>query len=217
MLPNMSTTGYGALPRVPTYRVDLDAHVGSDIGGHQRRDLAAVVHTVREQDYNLALGIALAQAVDRRGQTVAYGRTVLDDAAAYARKHRLQRTLVGRQGTLREGLARKYDQSQTVTVAVGDEASRHLLGRRDAVGLEVARQHRTRDVDHKHDVDTLGARTTLLVDILRARQRHNQQHKGRTPQHEGRMPQPIAQRTRRAAYPLDRRDAYGRAPPCSVR
>ena len=115
-------------------RVDADALRLGDLGRRQRGDLAAVVHAVGQQDDYLRLGLALAQAVDRRGQSVADGRAVLDQSAADAGQKGLQRALVGGQRALREGFAGEGHQSDAVAVAVGDERSGHLLGGRDAVG-----------------------------------------------------------------------------------
>ena len=78
--------------------------------------------------------------------SVADGRAVLDQSAADAGQKGLQRALVGGQRALREGFAGEGHQSDAVAVAVGDERSGHLLGGRDAVGPEVAGEHRGRDV-----------------------------------------------------------------------
>ena len=168
---------------------------------------AAVVHAVREQDHDLRLGVALAQAVDGRGQTVADGRAVLDQTAADAGQQGLEGALVRGQGALREGLAGEGDQADPVAVAVGDERAGDLLGRRDAVGLEVAGEHRPRDVDGQHDVDTLGVRPGILFDALRAGQRHDGQGQRCEPQHERQVAQPVAERLRGAGESVDARQA----------
>jgi len=93
---------------------------------------------------------------------------------------------------LREGFAGEGHQSDAVAVAVGDERSGHLLGGRDAVGLEVACQHRTGDVDGQHDVDALGVGADVLFDVLRARQRHDEQREGRRTQRERQVAQVVA-------------------------
>ena len=178
-------------------RVDADALRLGDLGRRQRGDLAAVVHAVGQQDDDLRFGIALAQAVDRRRQAVADRRG-------------LEGALVGGQGALREGLARECHQPDPVAVAVGDERSGHLLGRRDAVGPEVACQHRARDVDRQHDVDALGVRVRKPLHVLRARQRHDQQRECRRTQHERQVPQVITYGLRGAHDTVDRRDLYRR-------
>ena len=191
-------------------RVDADTLRLGDLGRRLGCDLAAVVHAVGQQDDYLRLGLALAQAVDRRCQAVADRRAVFDQAAADARQQGLQRPLVGGQGALREGLACECHQSDPVAVAVGDERSGHLLGRRDAVGPEVACQHRARDVDRQHDVDALGVRVRKPLHVLRARQCHDQQRECRRTQHERQVPQVITYGLRGAHDTVDRRDLYRR-------
>ena len=154
---------------------------------------------------------SLAQAVYRRGQSVADGRAVLDQSAADACQQRLERSLIRRQRALCEGFAREGYQSDAVAVTVRDERSGHLLGRRDAVGAEVPCQHRTRNVDGQHDVDALGVRARKTLDVLRARQRHDQQGQRRQPQYERQMPQPVAYGLRRAHDPFDARNLDRRA------
>mgnify|MGYP006945753277 CR=1 FL=1 len=160
-------------------------------------------------DDDLALGVALAQAVDCRRQSVADGRAVLDQSAADAGQKGLQRALVGGQRALREGFAGEGHQSDAVAVAVGDERSGHLLGRRDAVGLEVAGQHRGRDVDGQHDVDAFGGGAYVLFDLLRPGQCDDEQPEGGGPQCEGQVAQVVAHALRGACDALDGRDLDG--------
>ena len=93
---------------------------------------------------------------------------------------------------MREGFGGEDHQSDAVAVAVGDERAGHLLGGRDAVGPEVAGEHRGRDVDGQHDVDALGVRADVLFDVLRSRQRHDEQREGRRTQREGQVAQVVA-------------------------
>ena len=135
--------------------------------------------------------VALPQTVDRRGQSVADGRAVFDQSAADAGQEGLQGALVGGQGALRESFAGERHQADAVAVAVGDERSGDLLGGRDAVGFEVAGQHRARNVDGQHDVDTLGVGADVLLDVLRTRQRHHEQREGRRAQYERQVTQVV--------------------------
>ena len=142
-------------------------------------DFAPVVLSVGQQDDDLALGVALAQAVDCRRQSVADGRAVLHHAAAQASQQGLQRSPIGRQRALGEGFAREGHQSDAVAGAVGDEVAGDLLGCLDAVGLEVLGQHRGRNIDRQHDVDAFGVARRAFIDRLGAGQRYDEERDGR--------------------------------------
>ena len=115
-----------------------------------------------------------------------------------ARKERLHGVLVARKRALREGLAGERHHAYPVTEAVGYELSGYLLGGRDAVGLEVAREHRARDIYRQHDIDTLCRAFDIVAHVSWARQCHDERRQRRQTQRDGHVPQPVAQRARSA-------------------
>lgn len=213
----MSCTGIGSRSARPdTYRINAYSVRGGDIGRRGGRHLARIVHAVGQQDDHLALGIAFAEPVDSRGQAVAYRRTVLYHAGTNLPQQRLERTPVGRQGTLRETLTREGHDTDAVVGSVGHEFGGHVLCRRDTVGFKVAGQHAGRYVHRQHDIDTFGGRGAPLLGVLRPGQRHHEQRHRRTAQYERQVPRPIPHPSGHSLQRDDRRDAQRRTAPADA-
>ena len=172
-----------------SYRIDADAVGLGYFRSSKRRYLAAVVHSVREQDHHPALGLGILEAGHRIGQAIAYGSTVIYQAALYLLDQVYQRSPVCGKGRLGVALAGKDHHSDTVRGPLGDELYGNVLGRLDTVRGEVTGQHTGGYVEGQDYVDTLGVG---LADIGRAAgtgHSHYQQGYGYQPQYRREMAQ----------------------------
>ena len=149
--------GIGCLtsPRAYADRVDRYTEGLRQISRHLRGDIPRIVGTIRQQDDDLTLGLAILEAADSRGESRADSRLVSDDTRRHLPKAINEGRMVLRQRTSREALTSEDDEADIIIRAIGDEAHSDLLGSLDAIGLEVHRQHTRRDIHSEHNVDPL--------------------------------------------------------------
>ena len=108
-----------------------------------------------------------------------------------------------------ECLARKDHQAYAVAVAVAYKCTRNLFCRSYAVGIEVACEHRPRDVYRQYYVDSFGIGRGVVFGTLRPSQCNDDEGYGCASQSERQMTQIVSPRTRSLAQTLRRGDAYG--------
>jgi hypothetical protein len=176
-------------------RVDLDAERARELGRLARRHVAAVGVAVGREDDHAALGRRLAQPVDRDAEAVAdRGAAPVDHAELEAADHRAQRLVVGRQRQERVRVAAEDHAADAVVRAAADEVIDDVLGGVEAVGLDVGRLHRQRQIEREHDVDAVDVGLVARVDALRPHQRegHAADRQHAHPGQRRREPQPIA-------------------------
>ena len=140
-------------------RVDLHAEGGSRLRGGPRVDRPPVIHAVRQQhDYSRAAR-GITQAIRGRRDGGADGGAVLELPRLQVVHRGEHDRVVGGERHLRKRLARERHDADPVRVPHRDELLDLLARNLEAVlGLEVLGQHRTRDVERDHDVDTLAVR-----------------------------------------------------------
>ena len=133
--------------------INADAIRRRNLRRAHRLYLAAIVHTVGEEDYNLALGVAVLDTCNCVGKSHADSRTVVDDAVFDLRHKVDEGAAVSGEGALRETFARKEDNADAVVFTRLNELAGNVFGGFEAVGLEVASLHRTRNIHRYDDVD----------------------------------------------------------------
>lgn len=148
--------------------VDTDAKSLRELGSLFWRYGSAVVHAVGEQDYDLALGLALLDSADSRGETHADCRAILKHACAHILEEIYEDGVVGCEWALREALASEDHETDVVIGATRDELGGDILGGFETVWLEIDGSHGARDVEREDYVDTLGIAVAVVGRGLRA-------------------------------------------------
>ncbi len=134
--------------------VDVDAAVGGLARHRVGVDALGVVDAVGEEDDDLAVGVGLLEAVERLAEAGADRRLAAVDAAELQATHQLaQHAVVDGQRRDGGGGGPERDHADAVVAAAGDEAVDDVLGRLEAVRVEVVGLHRVGQVEGDDDVD----------------------------------------------------------------
>lgn len=147
--------------------VDTDAESLRELGSLFWRYGSAVVHAVGEQDYDLALGFALLDSADSRGETHADCRTIFKHACTHILEEIYEDGVVGGEGALSETLASEYHETDVVIRTPRDKLGGNILCSFETIWLEIDGSHGARDVEREDDVDTLGIAVAVIGRRLR--------------------------------------------------
>ena len=148
------------------------------------------------------------------GKAHADGRTGLDEPlslqlARGVAEGTQQHAVVGGERTLREGFSAEKGESDVVGGAMVHKLCGHVLGRGDAVGGDVLREHTRGDVHGKYNVDALGLVLVPRVRGLWAGHHQHHCHEAEEAEEEGQMYQPVAPRPRRIPEGFGSRQGQG--------
>ena len=177
-----------------TYGVKPDIIECGNLGGTLWVDGALVVDTIGEEDDYFALSLAVFDAVDGGGETVAEGGAVFYHTAFQRGELFKEHVVVDGEGHLSECLAGEYHKTHAVVFSALDEVGSDILGCFESVGSEVFGEHASADIDGQHDVNAFHLHFLTAEHALRAGKGDDQCANGYHAENEQQGISPLAER-----------------------